>query len=232
MRLSLKIFVVVISLHGMILPNENIQSTSFSSYLRGAALFCAGMVCMKGTSYLYQRYWSPKSKPALDAARRSMSMPSPIASNISVTRQDGNNNGSLAKLKPMDSAPLATHKLYQSIEIANKLIAAFDAQWKPHREGLCELQKDINRVLQVNQSDGSAELNNSQKQALQEIREVYRRQIDNRTMAFNVEQFEETDQEEIASWYAIFSAQKSNKSNFFRRLSSVFGTLTRTKASA
>lgn len=215
-------------LHGITLPNENIQSTSFSSYLRGAALFCAGMVCMKGTSYLYQRYWAPK--PSLDAVRRSISMQSPIASNISMLRQH-DNNGSLAKLKPVDDASSAANKLFQSINTANGLIADFDKKWKPHREGLGELQEKINNTFQVDQIDGSAKLSPSQKGALQGIGEVYHRQIENRRLAYNlVEQSEQNDQEEIGSYYIIFSTQKSktDKPNFLRRLSSMFGTLTRT----
>lgn len=216
-------------LHGITLPNENIQSTSFSSYLRGAALFCAGMVCMKGTSYLYQRYWSPKSKPSLDAVRRSMTMLSPVADKDIPGQHD--NNGSLAKLKPTDGAPSAANKLFQSINTANGLIADFDTKWKPHREGLGELQEKINNTFQVDQIDGSAKLSPSQKQALREILGVYSRKVDNRTMAYNlVEQSEQNDQEEIGSYYIIFSTQKSktDKPNFLRRLSSMFGTLTRT----
>lgn|GEM_PF-5800305 len=230
MRLSLKFFVVAMSLHGMILPNENIQSTSFSSYLRGAALFCAGAACMKGTSYLYQRYWSPKSKSTLDAVRRSMSMQSPIASNISMPRQN-DNNGSLAKLKFVDGAPSAAQNLFQGIEAANKLIANFDVQWKSHREGLGKLQKDIDNTFQVDQTNGSGKLSVSQADALQGICEVYRRQIENRRLVYNlVERSEQNDQEEIGNYYAIFSTQKSktDKPNFLRRLSSMFGTLTRT----
>lgn len=221
MRLSLKFFVVAMLLHGMILPNENIQSTSFSSYLRGAALFCAGAACMKGTSYLYQRYWSPKSKSTLDAVRRSMS----------IMPRQGDNNRSLAELKPVDGAPSAAQNLFQGIEAANKLIADFDAQWKSHREGLGKLQKDIDNTFQVDQTNGWGKLSVSQKDALQGIGEVYHRQIENRRLAYNlVEQSEQNDQEEIGSYYIIFSTQKSktDKPNFLRRLSSMFGTLTRT----
>lgn len=65
-----KVLVFAVAWYGIVLPCDISQSTTFSSYVRGVALFCAGMACMKGTSYLYQRYNAYRHQNQLNDIRR------------------------------------------------------------------------------------------------------------------------------------------------------------------